>query len=296
MNKQWLETYLCVCETNSVSKAADILFLTQPSVSSRIQALEREIGEPLFMRVGKRMILNEAGKMFHPFALSILNEWSKSQKAISDLKQSVKGNLTVAMFYAVIPLFVPHLISFNRKYPDVRLAVKTLHSDEIIGGYIQSNIAQVGIVRETDDPLFDRSPLMMDNFLLTVYPDHPFAVKGGFTPQELLDEPFIYLNSGEFYKETVGKILKTKEMEQRIVLETDNTEVCKRYIQEKLGIAYMPKFAIENELQAGTLVAFETEDRRALVDRSIDMIWMKDHSNHIVPVFVGHILEHFHHS
>src|SRR5690554_4976172 len=161
MNNQWLETFICVSNTQSVGKAAHILFLSQPSISSRIKALENEIGEPLFMRVGKKLILNDTGKAFLPYAINILSEWNKSREAIRDLKNTVKGTLSIALFYAVIPIFTPHFISFKQRYPEVNLSIRIVISDEI-GSYIKSNMVQVGIVRKIEDPAFNFKSVLND--------------------------------------------------------------------------------------------------------------------------------------
>ncbi len=269
----------------NVSKAAEVLFLTQPSVSSRIHSLEKEMGEPLFIRSGKKMILSEAGKTFLPSAIKILSEWNNSKVAIQQLRNKIKGELTIGMTIHAVSTFVPHVITFQKKYPDIKLKIKTGHTSEI-GDLVLNYIAHIGITRSLDHKYLFSKPVIMDHFTLVVYPEHPLALRNNVNVEDLINEKLILLYSDNSLKERVNTFLHT--IKPNIILETDSIEITKRMVIEKQGIAYIPRFSIREEVEEGLLVAVPFNS--TYLSLNLDVIWHKEQSNnYLVSLFVDHI-------
>lgn len=287
MNKHWIEAFISVCQTDTVSQAARNLFLTQPSVSSRIQLLEQELGEPLFFRSGRRMILTEAGKTFLPYAKHLVDTWEKGQSAIQKQQHTMSGSVTVALFYSSISTFSSCLTAFTQKYPEVRLKIQSRHSEEI-GELLLNHEAQIGIARSLHLPSLQSYTLITDNYVLATSPRYQEMLTR-HSMRELHDGPFIVNYSSQFDREAFHHFLKKRNYATNVLVETDNLEICKQYVLDHSGVAFMPRFYIDADLKSGSIVEIETIPNDIIPSRSIDLIWLKHHENSKV---VSALLEH----
>ena len=124
MNSRDLETFLAVAESTSVSQAAFKLHLTQPAVTRRIQSLEQSVGTPLFDRVGKRLLLTQAGELLLPRARHILEQWAESERQIHNLTDEVSGSLNLATSHHIgLHHLGPVLRRYRETYPQVQLNI-----------------------------------------------------------------------------------------------------------------------------------------------------------------------------
>lgn len=124
MNHSELETFVAVAELQSTSAAAEQLHVSQPAVTRRIQSLESALDASLFDRIGKRLHLNHAGKIFLPQAESILRMWMNSQRQLKDLADTVAGSLQLATSHHIgLHRLAPVLAKFCDSYPDVQLNI-----------------------------------------------------------------------------------------------------------------------------------------------------------------------------
>lgn len=294
MNKQWIEAFLCVCKTESVSKAADMLFLSQPSVTNRIRALEQEVGGALFDRSGRRMLLTDAGRTFHSYALNILYEWENGREAVHQLSSKAQGELTIAVFYTGMSLFTPSFVSFSEKYPDVKLSIQTRHSEEV-GDLIFNHIAQIGIARTLNNKDVVTETVLSDQFVLAVYPGHPLAKKRMVHQEmDIQEEKLILLYSGGHDWGIIHRFFNEQDIRDQVVVETDSIDICKQYVKAKKGIALLPYFSIDKEVKEGTLIVVEQEQSSLDLSRDIDLIWLKRQSgNRLLSLFVQHVRTEF---
>lgn len=283
INKQWLEAFICVAKTQNVSKAADTLFLSQPSVSSRIRALENEIGEPLFLRTDKKMMLTDAGKTFIPYARNMLNEWNQSKTAVHELRTKNKGELAVGVAFHTLSTFAPHIISFARKYPDIKLIIKTGHSHEI-GDLVLNYIVHAGITRTLSHKSLVAKTVIRDEFILAVYPEHRFASCKSIDFARLNAERLIFISGA--IKENILSTLRSLDLD--FIMETDSIEMCKEMVIKKQGIACIPRFAIEQEINQGDVIPIPFHSTSP---SNIDLIYLENQANnHLLSLFTKHLL------
>ena len=131
MDIQGIQAFLTVSDTGSFSRAADALFLTQPAVSKRIQALEHSLGITLFDRIGKSVRLTEAGHALLPSCRRILAEIAESRRIISNLRKTTSGTLSLATSHHIgLHRLPPVLRRFNDHYPDVTLDIDFMDSEQ----------------------------------------------------------------------------------------------------------------------------------------------------------------------
>lgn len=285
INKSWLEAFISVYNTQSVSKTAEILFLTQPTVTNRIQSFEKEVGESLFHRSQRKMIPTEAGRTFYPFALQILENWKKGNEAIHHLNDTVQGELRIGLFYSGVNLFSDYFLRFAEKFPHIKLIVKTGHSEEL-NELVLNHIIDIGIKRSIFHASIQSISVVEDKFVLTVYKDHPLAKKKLIEPDEIKGENFILQYSGSNDKDVISRFFETEGIVPNVVFETDNMEICKQNVLAKRGIAFFPKSLIKNELRNGSLIEVKFRKEYPIFTRNIDLVWLKKSNHYLLSVFV----------
>src|SRR5919202_7130760 len=170
-----IQAFLEVARTGNVSRAAERLFVTQPALTARIQALEKELGETLFVRTGRGVRLTDAGRVFRPYAERAVQALDDGRQAIVDLRSASAGRLALGAAPAVSTYVLPPVLKrFAALHPRVDVAVRTGHSEEILAMVLHDEV-QLGLVRTLRHPDIEAIPLYDDELVLVAYPKHRFA-------------------------------------------------------------------------------------------------------------------------
>lgn len=177
MNLNELEAFLAVAASESFSRAAERLHLTQPAVSKRIRALESQLDCRLFDRVGRRIYLTDAGRVLRPRAEAMLRTLGDTQRELKDLGRKVAGELSLATSHHVgLHRLAPALRSFTRRYPDVQLDIRFEDSEDAydLVRRAETEIAVVTL-NPKGDPELTAAALWDDPLDFVVAEDHPLA-------------------------------------------------------------------------------------------------------------------------
>ncbi len=173
MNFSDLEAFVAVTQHSSVSAAASALFITQPAVTRRVQALEAALGTELFDRIGKRLSLTEAGEVLLERANTLLTARDDAVRAVADLDASVAGRLRLATSHHIgLHRLAPVLRAFVRSYPDVQLDIRFEDSEA------------------AHDLVLDRT---CDLAVVTLDPDAPAATGGQFSYERIWQDPLVFV-------------------------------------------------------------------------------------------------------
>lgn len=248
-----LEAFVQVASRRSFSRAADALGVTQPSVTARIQALERDLAEMLFERNGRGVSLTEAGTFFLPHAQRVLRALQDGRDAVESLRQLELGTLRLGAAPTISTYLLPELLKqFRSQYPGLEVSVRTEYSEEIVRMVLADEI-QVGLERSITHPEAIAVPLYRDELILVVSPEHPFVERGIATVEEVSRQPLIMFNRGSGYYRLVYDALRQAGVLPSPTMELDNMEATKKMVEQRLGIAVLPKLAVEHELERGEL-------------------------------------------
>lgn len=278
MNKLWIEAFVHVAQTGNVSQTAKQLFLTQPSVSSRIQSLENEVGQPLFIRTDRGMLLSEAGLAFLPYANNLLETWKQGLDAVTELEETIQGKVTVAIIFSGISFFTRCLSTFCSEYPNVKVTVKTRHSEQV-GELLLSRDAQIGIARSLSNPLFMSERLIPDRYVLVIAADHPLLAAGQTPDFGSIQLPLVELCASPFDKEVLARFSEKCAFKLTTVAEADNSEVCRQFVLTHHVTALLPYFHVSADLHEGRLIELESFQPDNFHIRNIDMVWLKQQTD-----------------
>lgn len=252
-----------------MSRAARVLFITQPALSSRIQRLEENLGAKLFTRTPRGMRLTEAGEAFLPQAHRALDAIADGRRLVNAVEGGGAGRLSLGAAPALSTYVLPGILKrFAVSHPRVQVSVTTGHSEELLQLLLAEKI-DLGLVRALRHPDIVSTPLYEDRLLLVVRPDHRFAASGRTRLEEIAREQLVRFDRTSSYTELTNALFRDAGVQPEGVMELDNIEAAKKMVQEGLGVALLPLTAVTGELEAGTLRGVEVEDaepvRRRLV-------------------------------
>lgn len=252
-----LEAFVQVAGQRSFSRAAEALFLTQPSVTARIQALERDLGERLFERSGRGVRLTEVGACFLPHAERVLQALNTGRDAIDSLRNLQSGSLVIASATTVSTFILPNLLKvFRSRFPRVEVSVKTGRSEQVLQMLLQDE-AQVGLVRAVYHQDIETKGLIEDELVLVANPEHELANLGKVTVEQLGEHAFIFFDRNSSYYSLAQGLFRQHGVVPRTQMEMDSMEASKAMVEEGLGIALLPRMAVERDLQNGRLREIE---------------------------------------
>lgn len=274
MNIENIEAFVFVAHFGSFNKAAKALYLTQPSVSARIQTLERELNIQLFNRNGKKVALTEKGKHFIPFAQKILQSYQEAKVSLYPKRLDLK-ELSIACSLSISTYIVPELLQlFHQHFPDVTIKIVTGHSDDVLQKVINKDV-DFGIARTVSHPKIENIHFHTDPINLVVPQNHPLLdQKGVITIEALSKEPFIFFDHGSIDWLMVYGLFRTYNLKPNVAFEVDSMEVAKKMVMKGLGISFLPDLCIQKELQTGELVKVYLPDFTQIA-RKIDLLYLQ---------------------
>lgn len=243
-----LEAFLAVARSGNVTRAAEELFLTQPAMSARLQALERELGEQLLVRDRRGARLTDLGRAYLPYATSVLRAAADGRRHLEALRRGTAGELVIGGAPAVSTYVLPAVLRrFRAAYPEVRVSVRTGHSEEILA-LVLGGAVQVGLVRILEHPEVEATPIYEDELVLVTHPQHGFARRGTIRLREIANEQLVLFDRTSSYHELTSALFREAGVVPRSVLELDNVEAAKKMVEARLGVSLLPRIALEAEL------------------------------------------------
>ncbi len=258
-----LETFCRVAGLKSFSKAADDLFLTQPTVSGHILSLEQSLSLRLFDRTSREARLTKAGEVFLEYALKILSFRKELLNALSEFSRGIRGELSLGASTIPGEYLLPKLMGdFKKEHPHFFISLKIADTKEIIQYVLQDNV-EFGIIgAKLNHPSLHYEKFEEDEIIVVAPSDHPLTRKKRVNLEELLREPWIIREEGSGTQMAVEKAIreKGKSLKQfNVVMETGSTSSVKEGVKAKLGLAFISEKAIGEEVRQGFLSRIDVE-------------------------------------
>ncbi len=248
MESRWLETFLAVARTGSLTAVAAELGLTQPGVSRHLQRLEQAVGVRLLDRTSRPARLTPAGERFRVYAESAVGQWRAIQRELQDEHTPLTGALRIAASSTPGELLVPELVAaFVARHPGVHPEVFIADS-AIVAEEVREHRWDVGFVgvRFSGRDLEYR-PVVEDEVVLAVPAGHPFAARGEVTLDEVVGQPFLAREGGSGTAASVTRLLTERGLavpEHRTVMVLGSTQAIVSAVERGLGIGWVSSLAL----------------------------------------------------
>jgi DNA-binding transcriptional LysR family regulator len=255
-----LECFLAVARLGNLSRAAAEMFLTQPTLTARLKALEEEVGDQLFVRTSRGMRLTEAGKEFVPYAERCVGSFEEGRRHLVELREASGGRLVLGASPGVGTYALPGLLErFAAAYPKVSVSVRTGHSEDILEMTLREEV-QLGLTRAMRHPEIESLQLYEDELVLIVDPGHRFTKKGSAELAEIGEEQLIFFDHDSSYFEQTHALFRNAGIRELRTMEVDNIEAAKRMVEHRLGVAFLPRTAVVRSVAAGNLSLISVEE------------------------------------
>lgn len=255
-----LQVFQAVYMTRGYSKAAELLGLTQPAVSSQIRQLESALGQKVFEYVGRRLYCTAVGEMVAESVNVMFLELRKLQNDVHSLEGQVSGDLRLAAV-STAQYIVPYLIKpFVERHPGVYVTLQVVNRAAAIERLHQNSddLLIMGIV-PTDRP-FQSLPFL-DNELIPVLPaDHPMSGRTDVTPQQFLQQNFLAREQGSGSRLALEQHCQQKHLKLDPTMVIGSNEALKHAVIAGLGVSVLPRLSVQSELKLGSLKTLALDD------------------------------------
>jgi DNA-binding transcriptional LysR family regulator len=255
-----VEGFLEVARQGSVSRAAETLFITQPTLTARLQGLERELGTPLFLRTPHGMRLTDAGRAWIPFAERALRALVDGREALQQVLSASAGHLMIAAAPAVSTYVLPELLEqFVAVHPRVEVSVRTGHSEDVVELVLRDEV-QIGLGRAIRHPDLELRPFHTEELVLICAPDHPFTKKQSVAMADVATQKLIMFDRVSSYYEITQGAFLSAGVKLRGLMELDSIEAAKKMVERGLGVALLPSSAVAREVETKSLRVIKMKD------------------------------------
>jgi len=252
-----------VADLKSFSKAAEDLFLTQPTVSGHILSLEQSLSLRLFDRTSKEVRLTKAGEVFREYASKILSSRKDLLNALSEFSRGIRGELSLGASTIPGEYLLPKVMGdFKKMHPHLILSLKIADTKEIIQYVLQDSV-EFGIIgAKLNHSSLHFEKYEEDEIIVVAASGHPLTRKKRVNVEELRKEPWIIREEGSGTQMAVEKALRKKGRSLKqfdVVMEMGSTSSIKEGVKAKLGLAFISGRAAEEELNQGLLSRIDVE-------------------------------------
>lgn len=258
-----LQIFAAAAETENFSAAARKLHLSQPAISFQIQALEQRLNVQLFQRIGRRIALTEAGRELLPMAREMINMSSRIEESMCASQGLVKGHVVIGCSTSPGKYILPHLIgAFRKEFPDVQFSVEVMDRQSVEERLLDKKI-HIGVLSICSrNKELECWTLLMDELVLIVGAQHPWAGRDCIAPAELGTAEWILREGGAATRQLVAATLAEQSLsadDLRVAMELGSVEAVEAAVEAGHGVSIVSRVAVQRGLELGRIKVVDVE-------------------------------------
>jgi DNA-binding transcriptional LysR family regulator len=253
------EVFAAIARTGSFTKAAEELFLTQPTVSQQMKQLTKAIGVPLYEQIGRKIYLTEAGQAVLHASQNISSCLDQLQEVIADLQGLKKGNLRLATI-TTGKYFVPRLLGeFRQQYPGISISLQIGNRQQILER-LANNLDDLYFLGKPPSSLDIKIRHFLENPLVVIAPrQHPLVNEKKISLARLVQEPLIMRESGSGTRMAVEEFFNENRLKMNVEMEISSNEAIKQAVYGGLGVSILSVYSLALEGINGPLAVLDVE-------------------------------------
>lgn len=272
MDIKHLQYFIEVTNFNSFTRAADHLFITQPTISKMIKNLENELGVELFDRSRKQLVLTDAGRVVLEQAKLINKAFHNLETEMDNLLGLKKGHIRIGLPPIMDASFFPRILSrFHEDYPNITFQLVEDGSKKIEEAVQQDKLDIGVVVLPTNTVLFHHFSFLKEDIHLVVHPSHRLASQDEIDLIDLKDESFILSNKDYVLRDLIISSCKEAGFSPHIVTESSRWDFIEEMVYCKLGVALLPEGLCRQDHRVKTIKV-----RNPSINWELGCIWSKD--------------------
>jgi DNA-binding transcriptional LysR family regulator len=280
-----LRVFLTVAAERSFSRAASKLHRTQPAVSQAIRRLEETVGERLFDRSSKDGTLTEAGRVLRDYAERLQRLAEEAQSSVRELRELQRGRVLIGSNEGGVHMLLPLIEKFREKHSKILVDVRRVPARQV-GVEVAQGSLDFGIVTfDPADKRLNALPLGADELVLLVYPGHAFAGRESVPIGEFAAETVIAHSDPSPARDQVLRQAELRHAPINIQIALPSLEGIKRAVEQKMGVALLPRRCALAEIARGQLVAVKIPEVR--LPRQVRLVYRKGELSHAAAAFLA---------
>ncbi|MFK9094619.1 selenium metabolism-associated LysR family transcriptional regulator [Bacillus salipaludis] len=257
MNLEYLKVFYVAANNKNFSQTAKDLHLSQSSVSLQIKQLEEQWCCQLFERTTKKITLTPAGEILYEKVIKLLSLINETENELQELKGMVHGDLKVGASLTIGEYILPFILAdFIHHYPRVNVSLKVYNSEQIVEKLLKHEINLGFIESMLSYPAFKQLSFAEDELIIISSPHKKLTQSSEITREELLTLPFINREKGSGTRQVMEDALRKNHVDPEklnIIMELQQTEAIKSFVEAGLGVSIISKSAVKKELKLQTL-------------------------------------------
>lgn len=287
MNIRHLSVFLTVCEHMNMTRAAEELYMTQPSVSQMIAELEQYYKIRLFERLNRRLYLTEAGRRLQPYARHIINLEAEAKKNLADLNGG--GVLRIGAGQTIGAYLLPEIIAqFRNRFPDVEVFSRVENTRVIEQLLLEDTLDLALLEGQIHSPDLVEEPFLDDDLAVACAPGHPLIKQVHISARDLSAYGFIIREEGSGTREVFANQMHTLGIPWKETGIYNSTDAIKNAVQNNLGLGVLPILAIQQEIMDGTIQLLHVTDLN--LRRKLNLVFHRQkYFSNAMNAFVSHL-------
>jgi LysR family transcriptional regulator, regulator for metE and metH len=280
-----LKLIVAVTEEKSVTRAGEVLHLTQSALSHQLREIEERLGTPLFLRMNKKMILTQAGERLLRTARQVLDEMKRAEDHISQMAANRQGTLRISTECYTCYHWLPDVMKdFRRKFPGVEVKIDADATHRPIQALLQGKLDLAIVSEVRRDKQLQYRALFEDEFVAVMSTDHPLIERPYITAADFADQNLI-LYVGPEESTLYDKVLRPAGVTPARLSVVPLTEAIIEMVKAGLGISALARWAVKDQIAAGKIVA------RPLTRRGLHRRWHAvTVKQNIVPAYIDEFI------
>ena len=247
-----LRYFVAVAEEGSFSRAAAKVRVAQPSLSQQIRKLEAEVGQPLFDRLPRSVVLTEAGRCLIEYARQILASIGDARRCVDELKGKIAGDVAVGAIPTIAPYVLPELVvTFQQHYPDVTLHIV----EDVTAGIVRRieagelDVALASTCQKS--PSLGIEPIGVEPLLALVPEAHSLAKQSVITFDDLKSQRFLLLHEMHCLSQQVHHQLESRRLHPEIALAGSQLSTIANMVAAGIGVSIVPQMMVKHHATPG---------------------------------------------
>jgi LysR family transcriptional regulator, low CO2-responsive transcriptional regulator len=274
MDLDQLETFLEVARLSSFSRAAEKRFRTQPAISSQIRSLEEEIGAKLLDRSGGKVSITASGKLFQKYAEETLEARRAVLLAIAETERVPRGEIIVGANEGTCLHILPEVFAeFKKQYPDVAVNIKRSDYAKILESVIDNSVDFGVISLPVTDTRLTVVTIHRDELVVIASKHHPLAKMKSATVADVAKFPLVMPKVGHT-RDGLDALFHERKLKPRYAMELDSSELLKRFVVADVGVGFIARSNVEEDVRANVLSAIPLSDSQ--IRRDLALVFRKD--------------------
>jgi DNA-binding transcriptional LysR family regulator len=274
MDFDQLETFLEVARHTSFSRAAEKRFRTQPAISSQIRSLEEEVGARLFDRSGGKVALTAAGKLFQQYAEQTLDARKTMLVTLAEMERVPRGEIVVGANEGTCLHILPEVFAeFKKLYPNVGVQISRLERAKIMESIIDNSVDFGVVSAPVDDKRLTVVNIHRDELVIIAPPGHSLSRMKQAAIADVVPFPLLLPKIGRT-RDALENLFHDRHLKPKISMELDSSELLKRFVAADVGIGFIARSNVMEDVKAGVLAAIAMAD--ASIRRDLALVFRKD--------------------